>query len=314
MAATACPAAPFAGGARARVGGDAGRRGTPGRERGSQARARSFILKRAVPCSSKADTAGGKRVVFAIASNKFRRQRPLYSRVLCAPLGADSGAGARPFRATEPIVYSGELQREPPSSHSRWSAANSVIDPNAALWASLRPPPPPSWPVLVRQRVSELSLAAVGQRLHASWPRWLASSQTAQLWLLCAAAGIAMGLGIGFAMRAMDRSIELDSAGAASSVPSAGSRAPGDAESAAPARAGVASERSGLSATAPRPAAPAPGAAKLADVEARSVEPSPARLAEPTSASPRKRISAVKKRRSKATSQRRAAKRKRKKR
>lgn len=98
-------------------------------------------------------------------------------------------------------MHPGEHPSGPASSHATWSAANSLIDQNAALWASLRPPARPSWPVLVRQRVSELSLAAVGERLHVGLPRWFGTRQNAQRWLLSATAGIVLGLGLGVAGR-----------------------------------------------------------------------------------------------------------------
>ena len=125
---------------------------------------------------------------------------------MSAPLSAETRHRCRsspstPFDPRDPIVHPGELPSGPASSHATWSAANSLIDQNAALWASLRPPARPSWPVLVRQRVSELSLVAVREHLHVGVPRWFGTRPAAQRWLLSATMGIVLGLVLGVAAR-----------------------------------------------------------------------------------------------------------------
>ena len=218
---------------------------------------------------------------------------------MSAPLSAATRqrcrSAERPHSTQGPIVHPGELPSGPASSHGAWSA-NSLIDQNAALWASLRPPARPSWPVLVRQRVSELSLVAVGERLHHGLPRWFGSRQTAQRWLLSATGGIALGLALGVAARFTESPpSELDDPPiAAQPVAAAPVAAPPVAlapVAAAPVAASPVRDTAGAG-------APAPEAAP-------TIEPDAPRLADPA---PTKRAAVSKKKKLKATSKRRAQK------
>ena len=216
---------------------------------------------------------------------------------MSAPLSAATRqqrrSAERSHSTQGPIVHPGELPSGPASSHAAWSA-NSLSDQNAALWASLRPPARPSWPVLVRQRVSELSLGAVGERLHHGLPRWFGSRQTAQRWLLSATGGIVLGLALGVAARfAESPPSELEDPPIAAQPVAAPSVA-AQPVAAPPVAASPVQDTGGESAPA-REASP-------------TVEPEAPRLAEPAPTQ-RAAVSKKKKKKLKATSKRRAQKR-----
>lgn len=183
-------------------------------------------------------------------------------------------------------MHPGELPSGPASSHATWSAANSLIDQNAALWASLRPPARPSWPVLVRQRVSELSLVAVREQLHVGLPRWFGTRPAAQRWLLSATIGIVLGLGLGVGARFSE------------SPPPEQEDPPIAVQPVAAAP--VAAERIGTSLP---PQSTAHGDAPAASTPelAPAIEPDAPRLADPA---PPKRAAASKKKKLKASSKR----------
>lgn len=179
-------------------------------------------------------------------------------------------------------MHSAELSRGPASSRSMGSTADCLIDQNAALWASLRPPPRPSWPVLVRQRVSELSLASVGGRLNLGVSRWLGTRETARRWLLSATGGIALGLALGVAARFSESPPpELEEPPIAAQ-PAASPRAPAEPVAAGPALpVQSASSQSTSSEAAPAaPAALAPEAPpELGSDAPKLAEPAPAKRA-----------------------------------
>lgn len=190
-------------------------------------------------------------------------------------------------------MQTGELSRGPASSRASWSTANSLIDQNAALWASLRPPARPSWPVLVRQRVSELSLAAVGERLSVL-PRWFDSRQAAQRWLLSATAGILLGVGLGLAARFSDSPPELEDP-------------PFAAEPAAAPPVLVPAVVASVASPAPSAAVEDAPASPTPDL-APNTEPDAPKLADATPTPPKRAAVSKKKRKVKATSKRRAQK------
>jgi hypothetical protein len=74
-------------------------------------------------------------------------------------------------------------------------------DPNAALWLSIRPSPPPSWSARLRQGAARFSVAMLRTRLRRGWPSWIASHATARDWVSSTAVGLLLGLGVGFAGR-----------------------------------------------------------------------------------------------------------------
>lgn len=198
-------------------------------------------------------------------------------------------------------MHPAELSRGPASSRSTWSAADSIIDQNAALWASLRPPARPSWPVLVRQRVSELSLASVGGRLDGV-SRWLGTRETARRWLLSATGGIVLGLALGVAARFSESSPpELEDPPIAALPAASPSVAAEPVAAPAPSAVQNAAVQNAAVQSASREAVPA----ALAPEAPPELGPDAPKLAEPA---PAKRAVASKKKKPGASAKRRARK------
>jgi hypothetical protein len=74
-------------------------------------------------------------------------------------------------------------------------------DPNAALWASIRPPPPPSWHHNLRERAAAFSLPLIAERIGSAVPPWVTSRMAARHWLSSTALGLTLGLGLGIPLR-----------------------------------------------------------------------------------------------------------------
>ena len=62
-------------------------------------------------------------------------------------------------------------------------------DPNAALWASIAPPPAPSFGMKLRRRLAALSLEHLAESVRRAFPRLLSSRAKAE----CAVLGIKVG-------------------------------------------------------------------------------------------------------------------------
>jgi hypothetical protein len=75
-------------------------------------------------------------------------------------------------------------------------------DPNAALWLSIRPTPPPPWPARLRERVATFSFATLRGRLGQNLPSWVAARATRRDWVSSTILGLAIGLGVGIGSRA----------------------------------------------------------------------------------------------------------------
>jgi hypothetical protein len=76
-------------------------------------------------------------------------------------------------------------------------------DPNEALWLSIRPPPPPSWPARLRERAASFSLPTVLTRFRDTLPQWVATRATARDWVSSTILGLAIGLGVGIGSRSI---------------------------------------------------------------------------------------------------------------
>jgi hypothetical protein len=74
-------------------------------------------------------------------------------------------------------------------------------DPNEALWASIRPPPPPPWHRSLRERVGAFSLPLIADRIGSAVPPWVTSRMAARHWLSSTALGLTLGLGLGIPLR-----------------------------------------------------------------------------------------------------------------
>jgi hypothetical protein len=98
-------------------------------------------------------------------------------------------------------MSAGDSTRGVAPSPAAGSAANYVNDPNAALWASLRPPAPPPWPVRLRRSVAAFSVKAFSPRSGQHLLSWLGSRDALYPWLLSAALSLCIGLGVGFTAR-----------------------------------------------------------------------------------------------------------------
>jgi hypothetical protein len=82
--------------------------------------------------------------------------------------------------------------------HPAGLATNARNDPNAALWRSIRPGAPPSWPARLRERGAAFRRQVLSQR---SARRWLVGCPSAQDALSSAAFGLVIGLATGLAVR-----------------------------------------------------------------------------------------------------------------
>jgi len=82
------------------------------------------------------------------------------------------------------------------TSSEEWLTAPSA-DPNAALWASITPPPSPNLATLIRRRLAALSPDLLAQRLYTGFPQHFSSPLAASRAVL---AGVtALGAGVGLA-------------------------------------------------------------------------------------------------------------------
>jgi hypothetical protein len=187
------------------------------------------------------------------------------------------------------------------SSIPAWSTTTDApSDLNAALWASLRPPPPPPWHHSLRERVSELSLPLIAERIGSQVPPWVTSRWAARHWLASVVLGLTLGLGLGHAVRPLlrDASDEQGAALAAASVSARAAAAPALAPEAPPSPAAVGSVSADDAPSATRLTAE-PAAVQLD--EATADEPHVARARPKSRAA---RVAALKKKRAKATAQR----------
>jgi hypothetical protein len=147
-------------------------------------------------------------------------------------------------------------------------------DPNAALWASITPPPSPSWQSSIRRRLAGLAPDLLAQRLHLALPHWFPSRAAAGRTILATVMALGAGAGLGgFAV--------------ASSWLDAGADEASAATDAAPARLGsqpapLIAERQGNGDT----AAAQPGASAEARVGQTGFSDAPATLTATAAAAP----------------------------
>jgi hypothetical protein len=80
-------------------------------------------------------------------------------------------------------------------SSEEWLTTPST-DPNAALWASITPPPSPNLATLIRRRLSALSLDLLAQRLYSGFPHHFSSPLAASRALLAGVAALGAGVGL----------------------------------------------------------------------------------------------------------------------
>lgn len=92
-------------------------------------------------------------------------------------------------------MNAGDVKAGRPSSEEAWLSA-SAADPNAALWASITPPPSPTLVTSIRRRVATFSPDLLAQRLHLAFPRHFSSRVAAGRALLGAAAALGAGAGL----------------------------------------------------------------------------------------------------------------------
>jgi hypothetical protein len=85
--------------------------------------------------------------------------------------------------------------------HPMGPASGCPNDPNGALWDSIRPGPPPSWPARLREHVTTSWHEAYAQHVRRRWLARLASYPSAQDGLSSAVFGLVLGLCTGLAMR-----------------------------------------------------------------------------------------------------------------
>lgn len=137
-------------------------------------------------------------------------------------------------------------------------------DPNAALWASIAPPPAPSFGMKLRRRLAALSLEHLAESVRRAFPRLLSSRAKAE----CAVLGAAMALGasaglLGFSILGALEADSSEVAVAPEPVPEPLAHQPEPAgvaaAAAAPAVALVAASRVGEKAAAHAPASTARG-------------------------------------------------------
>ena len=81
------------------------------------------------------------------------------------------------------------------------SETDTSKDPNAALWLSIRPGPPPSWAARLRERAAALSVAALGKCPRKSFSSWIVSRISDRDWRASAIAGLVVGVASAFAVR-----------------------------------------------------------------------------------------------------------------
>jgi hypothetical protein len=103
------------------------------------------------------------------------------------------------------------IPTQPPSSDAVWSLASPADDPNAALWASLRPAPVPRWHVQLGARARAVVVTLLRRVGVGNLPVWIASRTTARGWLMVSAAGFALGVLLGSLGRvAHDGTVQLE--------------------------------------------------------------------------------------------------------
>jgi hypothetical protein len=81
------------------------------------------------------------------------------------------------------------------TSSEEWLATSSA-DPNAALWASITPPPSPSLATVIRRRLAALAPDLLAQRLYLGFPHYFASPLAASRALLAGVAALGAGVGL----------------------------------------------------------------------------------------------------------------------
>jgi hypothetical protein len=92
-------------------------------------------------------------------------------------------------------MNAGDVKAGRPSSEESWLTTPST-DPNAALWASITPPPSPTLTTAIRRRLATLAPDLLAQRLHLAFPQYLSSRMAAGRALLGAAAALGAGMGL----------------------------------------------------------------------------------------------------------------------
>jgi hypothetical protein len=92
-------------------------------------------------------------------------------------------------------MNAGDVKAGRPSSEESWLSTPST-DPNAALWASITPPPSPTLGTSLRRRVAALAPDLLAQRLHLALPQYFSSRWVAGRALLGAATALGAGVGL----------------------------------------------------------------------------------------------------------------------
>jgi hypothetical protein len=92
-------------------------------------------------------------------------------------------------------MNAGDVKAGRPSSEESWLTTPST-DPNAALWASITPPPSPTLTTTIRRRLATLAPDLLAQRLHLAFPQYFSSRVAAGRALLGAAAALGAGMGL----------------------------------------------------------------------------------------------------------------------
>jgi hypothetical protein len=92
-------------------------------------------------------------------------------------------------------MNAGDVKSGRPSSEESWLSTPST-DPNAALWASITPPPSPTLGTALRRRVATLAPDLLAQRLHLALPQYFSSRLVASRALLGAVAALGAGVGL----------------------------------------------------------------------------------------------------------------------
>ena len=81
------------------------------------------------------------------------------------------------------------------TSSEEWLTAPSA-DPNAALWASITPPPSPNLATMIRRRLAAFSPDLLAQRLYMGFPHHFSSPLAASRAVLAGVAALGAGVGL----------------------------------------------------------------------------------------------------------------------
>jgi hypothetical protein len=91
-------------------------------------------------------------------------------------------------------MNAGDVKAGRPSAEEWLSSPSN--DPNAALWASITPPPSPSLSTLLGRRLAALAPDLLAQRLHLRFPQHFASRQAAGRTILGSVAALGASVGL----------------------------------------------------------------------------------------------------------------------